>query len=165
VAVPVLAATVAAFLLLRGGDQGLRTLHGRGFSVSYPSSWEPLSQRTLRAAPGGPLAALKRKDRKGLVVIRREKGRTGGDLNRFASRLRRVLERRFPDFQGRSAHLIKVKAGKAFFLSYIRKRTGTVQSIVIVPVGRTTYTLNTVSSGRSKAAAREIGRIITSFGG
>lgn len=166
-AVGVLVAGVAASILFRGGaDHGARTLNGPtgdAFSVRYPSTWKPLSKHSLRTAPGHPLAALERKDRKGLVVIRREQGRAGGDLNRFAAQLRRVLERRFSDFQGRHAKLIKVRAGKAFFVSYIRKRAGTIQSLVIVPVGRKTYTLNTISSGTAKSVAREVGRIIVSF--
>ena len=47
--------------------------------------------------------------------------------------------------------------------SYIRKKKGTVQSVVVIPAGNRTYTLNTVSRGGANDVAREIGRMIVSF--
>jgi hypothetical protein len=133
------------------------------FTIRYPPSWRPLSRDELVLLGGTPVAALRRKDKRGFVIVRREKGRAGGDLNKFATALSRGLKRQVSDYQPRTAKLIKVRAGKAFFLSYIRKRAATVHSVVIVPAGRKTFTLNTVSGGRARDVAREIGRIVLSF--
>jgi hypothetical protein len=38
-----------------------------------------------------------------------------------------------------------------------------VQSVVVVPAGRKTYTLTTVSRGGANDVARQIGRMIVSF--
>jgi hypothetical protein len=155
---------------LIGGDEqrgdGLRVYEGPSgspYSVRYPASWQPLSKDELGLLAGSPAGALRRKDRSGFVVIRQEKGRAGGDLNEFADKLVSHLKKQVPDFKGKSAKLIKTRAGKAFYVSYIRKRKGTLHSLVVVPAGSKTYTLNTVSSGRAPEAARETGRIIVSF--
>lgn len=166
VALAVLA--VGGFLLVReltGEEGGGGTVKGSGanaFTISYPASWRPFSREELRALPGSPVAVLRRKDGKGFVVIRRER-RPRRDTARFARQLTRELEKRLPDFEQRTAKTVKVRAGEAFFYSYIRKKTGTVHTIVIVPATRGSYVLNTVSSGGAKEAARAIGRMIVSF--
>ncbi|MEA2394128.1 MAG: hypothetical protein QOJ82_2019 [Solirubrobacteraceae bacterium] len=48
--------------------------------------------------------------------------------------------------------------------SYIRERRGSVHSVVVVPAGRRSYVLTTVSQAGRKDVAREIGGIVTSFG-
>ena len=158
-----------SFLL--GGDDdrrgdGLRAYegpNGSSFSLRYPPSWQPLSKDELGLLAGNPAGALRRKDRSGFVVIRREKGRAGGDLNAFARTLVGELKKQVPDFKGKSAKLIRTRAGTAYYVSYIRKEKGTLHALVVVPAGSKTYTLNTVSSGRAPEAARETGRIIASF--
>ncbi|MEA2276059.1 MAG: hypothetical protein QOC78_1019 [Solirubrobacteraceae bacterium] len=46
----------------------------------------------------------------------------------------------------------------------VRERRGSVHSVVVVPVGRRSYVLTTVSQAGRKDVAREIGGIVTSFG-
>ena len=168
VVVLVLAVAAGAFALGRGGEHSttarvLKGPSGDRFSIHYPSNWRPLSKDELALVGGSPLAALRRKDKSGFVIVRREKGRAGGDLQRFTSSLIKELKRKVPDFKARTAKVIKIRSGKAFFISYIRKRAGTVHGLVLVPAGSKTYTLNTVSAGKAPVTAREIGRIILSF--
>ncbi len=159
---------LGASSLLRGGggagnEHVLKGPNGHHFTIRYPTSWQPLSKDELGLLAGNPVAALRSKDKAGFVMVRAEKGRAGGDLNDFARKLAAELKKKVPDFKGRSAKLIKTRAGKAFYLSYIRQQKGTLHSLVIVPAGPKTYTLNTVSNGRAARTAREIGRIIVSF--
>ena len=58
---------------------------------------------------------------------------------------------------------MKVRAGKAYFYSYIRKSNGTVNSVTIAPAPKGTFTLNGVAKGGEKDVAREMGRMIVSF--
>jgi len=58
---------------------------------------------------------------------------------------------------------VKLRSGTALFTSYIRKKTGTVQSVVVVPAGSRTFTINTISRGGANGVAREIGKMIVSF--
>jgi hypothetical protein len=162
-------ATVAAgtFLLveLRGGGSTGGTLRGDSndpFTLSYPQSWRPLSQDELDALPGRPLAVVRRKDGKALAVLRRE-GRAPKSFSAFSTPLSRALEKRIPDFQRLSSRIVTLRAGKAFFYSYLRKRQGTVHTVVLIPAGNRSYALNTVSRGSSEEVAREVARIILSF--
>jgi hypothetical protein len=159
---------VAAFLLLNGhdntGNSGgqLTGTAKEHYRLSYPASWRPLSHDELAKQPGQPLAVVRRKDGKGFVVLRKE-GRAPQNFTSFSSDLSRALEKRLPDYQKRSSKVIKLAGGQAFFFSYIRQTKGTVHTIVLVPAGKSSYVLNTVSSGRSQSVARQIARIILSF--
>lgn len=133
------------------------------FRMSYPKNWNPLAKDDLSSLPGKPLAVLRRNDGKGFVVVRREQGRPPAKVEALSADLGKELRKRVPDFKERSTKQVKIRGGSAVFTSYIRKRTGTVHSIVIVPAGNKTFTLNTVSRGGANDVAREIGRMILSF--
>jgi hypothetical protein len=167
-----LAAAVAAVLIFTGGGSDKKggtvssssTSKADAFKISYPDSWTPLSKSKLQSLPGHPLAVIKRKDGKGLVVVRREQGAPPRDLKTLGTTLGKQLKKRIPDLKLRSQKVVKLKTGPALFTSYIRKKTGTVQSVVVVPAsGKRVFTLNTVSRGGANDVARETGRMILSF--
>jgi hypothetical protein len=161
----VMVAAVAVFFAVSAltGDE---TVEGpnkdNAFKLVLPSSWRAFSKEELAKAPGKPLAVLRRKDGKGFLVVRRS-GRLPANLNAFAGQLDKEFKSRFKDFQRQSAKTVEVRAGKAFFYSYIRKSNGTVNSVTIVPAPKGTFTLNGVSKGGEKDVARELGRMIVSF--
>jgi hypothetical protein len=154
---------VKAFTEDDAGRTGRLEVSGSdSFTLDYPSRWQPLSGEELGALPGRPLAVLRRKDGEGFVVVRRQK-RAPRDFNVFSADLTRALDKRVPDFQRQSSRTIRVGAGKAFFYSYIRRRKGTVHTVVLVPAGERSYVLNTISPGGAEDVAREVARIILSF--
>jgi len=160
---------LAAFVVVNSidgdgkGSQGqLKGGSKDAFTLTYPASWRPLSQEEIDRLPSSPLAVVRRKDGKGLVVLRREK-RAPRNFSAFSADLTRALDRRVSDFQKRSSRTIKVRAGSAFFYSYIRKTKGTVHTVALVPAGARSYVLNTVSPGGAEDVARQIARIILSF--
>jgi hypothetical protein len=161
-------AAAAIFLvakLLGGDDNKAGKLTGsskNGFTLSYPKSWRPLSSAELAKLPGHPLAVVRRKDGKGFVVLRKE-GRAPKSFNAFSDDLTQALEKRVPDFKKGSSKVIPLSGGKAFFFSYIRKTKGTVHTVVVVPAGKSSYVLNTVSQGGARDVARQVARIILSF--
>lgn len=163
-----LAAVAVAIVLITGGgdDSGkggtVKGSKANAFTISYPSSWRPFSKDELAALPGEPLAVLRRKDGKGFVVIRGDAGRAQS-FRKLSADLSSELRKRVPDFKERSSKTVKIKAGTAFFTTYIRKKTGTVHSVVVVPAGKRTFTLNTVSRGGEDRVAREVGRMLLSF--
>jgi hypothetical protein len=161
-ALAVLAAAVV--LSLTSGDDR-RTVTGpagNDYRVVLPSGWRSLPNGELTNLPGRPLGVLRRDDGKGLVVIRRE-GRPPASFSAFAKQLDREFERRLPDFQRRSVRALQIGAGRAWFYSYIRTRSGTAHSVVLVPADGGSYVLNTVARGGEQAVAKEIGRMIISF--
>jgi hypothetical protein len=161
----VVVAAVAAFFVV-SALTGESTVEGtdkdNAFKLVLPSSWRSFSKEELAKAPGKPLAVLRRKDGKGFLVVRRS-GRMPADVNAFTAQLDKEFKARFKDFQRQSAKTVEVRAGKAFFYSYIRKSTGTVNSVTIAPAPKGTFTLNGVSKGGEKDVARELGRMIVSF--
>jgi hypothetical protein len=165
-------AAVAAVLIFSGGgsDKSGGTASSSSsskadaFKINYPDSWTPLPKDKLKALPGQPLSVIKRKDGKGLVVVRREQGAPPGNLKSLGASLGTQLKKRIPDLKLRSQKVVKLKTGPALFTSYIRKKTGTVQSVIVVPApGKRVFTLNTVSRGGANDVARETGRMILSF--
>ena len=132
------------------------------FRVNVPNSWRTFTQAELSALPGDPVAVMRRKDGKGFLVVRQE-GKSPKSFESFTSELDRELERKLPDFQKRTGRTLQIKAGPAFFYSYIRKRGGTVHTVVVVPAGNRSYALNTVAQGGEDDVAKEIGRMIVSF--
>jgi hypothetical protein len=161
------AVVVAVVLISGGGDDSGKggTVKGSkaaAFTISYPSSWRPLSKDELAKLPSKPEAVIRRSDGKGFVVIRSEPGRAQS-FKKLRADLTRELRSRVPDFQQRSSKTVKIKAGNALLTTYIRKKTGTVHSVVVVPAGRRTFTLNTVSRGGEDDVARETGKMLLSF--
>ena len=166
-------AAVAAVLIFTGGNDkssssgtasSSSSSKADAFKISYPDSWTPLAKDKLKGLPGHPLSVIKRKDGKGLVVVRREQGAPPGNLKTLGDSLGKQLKKRIPDLKLRSQKVVKLKTGPALFTSYIRKKTGTVQSVIVVPApGKRVFTLNTVSRGGANDVARETGRMILSF--
>jgi hypothetical protein len=52
---------------------------------------------------------------------------------------------------------------QALIYSFARTKTGTAQTLVIVPSGNSSYTLNAVVPPRSPDSAREVGAMIATF--
>ena len=151
---------VAARRLIASPWSALLDDDGKPSAVSSQAARRTTSRSTIRVLatalakeldklPGSPLAVVRRKDGKGLVVLRRE-GRAPKSFSAFSADLTKALDKRIPDFQKRSSKMIEISAGKAFFFSYIRKTKGTVHTVVVVPDGRRSYVLNTVSQRRRR---------------
>ena len=160
----ILAAAVAvlAVLLLGGEDKTLKGTSGDTFHLAVPEGWRALSTEELAALPGKAAAVVRRDDGKGFLVIRRE-GRPPQSMQDFAKQLDGEFEKRIPDFQKRTTRSLKIRAGDAFFYSYIRKKKGTVHSVVLVPGPKGSYVLNTVAAGGEDQVAKDLGRMIVSF--
>ena len=163
----VLAALAAAGLGARAVLGGVETVEGgRGedtFEVVVPDGWRALSGDELAAQPGRPEAVIRREDGTGFFVVRRA-GKAAASLDSFAKDLDEEFAKRIPDFERRSTRKLKIKAGDAFFYSYIRKRAGTVHSVVLVPGPNGSYIINTVAKGGHDQAARQLGGMIVNFG-
>ena len=157
---------IAAVALFTGGSNSNGgTLSGSkddAFNISYPKTWSPLASDKVASLPGHPLAVLRRNDGQGVVVVRREQGTPPADLNKLGADLGQQLKRRVPGLKLHTQKLIKIRSGTALFTSYTTK-TGRVQSVVVVPAGKRTFSINTVSRGGADNVAREIGKMILSF--
>ena len=135
---------------------------GTTYRLPVADGWQSLKGEALAQQPGKPLTVLRRKDGKGFLVIRAE-GRAPGSFAAFTKQLDAEFKKRVPDFQRRSTRTLRIKAGPAYFYSYIRKEQGTVHSVVFVPAGQRSYVLNTIAPGGEDEIAKQLGRMIVNF--
>jgi hypothetical protein len=162
------ALAVAAFFVVRAlngdDDNGgkLEGASGNRFALTYPEGWTPLSREEVAALKGSPIAVVRRRDRRGILIINRQR-RITRDLDALSRQLDRRLKRRFSDFRKVSSQTVNVKAGRAFLYSYVRKNKGTVHSLLAVQTSSGGYTLNAVIRGDARDLARQIGAMFRSF--
>jgi hypothetical protein len=167
----VIAAVVIGVITLTGGDDDGDTGSGttttvtgpdEAFTLQVPAGWTTVSADELQAVPGKPLAVLRRDDQKGLVVVNVQPGKVK-DFDAQVRTLDRRLGKAIPDFQKVGARVVDVKAGKALLYSYARRERGTAHTLLVVPAGDRSYSVNGAVPAGENEAAREMGSILLSF--
>jgi hypothetical protein len=133
------------------------------FSIAVPAGWTALSGAALARIPGAPAAVLRRRDGRGLVIVRRT-GALRADLRVVARSLTTRLRARFAGFRLIGARLGRVRAGGAFLYTFARGPQSVAQSLALTRLGGTTYRIDTVVAGTAPDAAREAGTAVGSFG-
>ena len=163
------AAVTAGVLVANGGGDAAAPAHakelrGDAFALGYPAGWSPTRADELAKLPGHPAAIVRRKDGKGVVVVRRKAAPRDQSLKALTRDLSAGLEKRFDDFRFVSSRVTRVRAGDAFLYTFLRTRQKTAQSIALVRVGKTNFTLDAVAASGDPEAAREVAAIVRSFG-
>jgi hypothetical protein len=105
---------------------------------------------------------LRRDDQKGLVVVNVQPGKVK-NFDRQVTTLDRRLGKAIPDFRKVGARVVEVEAGKALLYSYARPKRGTAHTLLVVPAGDRSYTVNGAVPAGENDAAREMGAILLSF--
>jgi hypothetical protein len=131
------------------------TAAGRAFSIATPAGWRAV-------AHGSGALVLQRRDRRGLVVVRR-RGEVRGSYATLARTLTRQLRRSLPDARPTSARVAQVAGTRGLVYTFVRPRARTVQSVVVAPTARGAYTLDLVADARATDVARQLGGIVRSF--
>jgi hypothetical protein len=163
-------AAVAAGVLVATRDdspaapQHATALHGDDFALAYPAGWSPTRADKLAKLPGRPAAVIERKDGKGTVVVRRKAAPRNQSLKALTRDLSAGLGKRFDDFRFVSSRVTRVRGGNAFLYTFVRTKQKTAQSIALVRVGKTNFTLDAVAASGDPRAAREVAAIVRSFG-
>src|SRR3954451_7062992 len=127
----------------------------RSFSVSYPSGWRA-------SAVGATGAVLQRSDHRGVVLVR-ERAALKGSLSSLVRDLPRQLAKRFSDFHPVAASVARLATGQAVVYTFVRTKANKVQTIVIAPTARRSFTLEAVAPAGARDAAREAGQIVRSL--
>jgi hypothetical protein len=163
-ALALLVAVGVALGLLAGRNAGPTRAHAgaqtyvagdRSFSISVPAGWHA-------TAVGSSGAVIERSDHRGLVLVR-ERPALRGKLSSLVRSLPRELARRFPDFHPIGASVARLSTGPAVVYTFVRTKAGKVQSIVIAPAARRSFTLEVVAPGNAHEAARQAGQIVRSL--
>jgi hypothetical protein len=162
---------VVAFVVLKllsGGDDAKNTtpvLKGSPqapFRIQYPNTWKPLNDAQLATLPGDPAAVLRRTDGRGTFVVT-VRPPVESPLDKLPRGLKARLSSQFPDFHEIGAKIVSLHGTRALIYTFARTKTGTAQSLVVVPAGNHSFTLNAVVPARSPDSAREVGAMIASF--
>jgi hypothetical protein len=172
----VIAVAIGALLVFGGDDQDagsgekLQTIELGGsapgapaaapFTLSYPANWNEVPKEELGEVSADTLGVLRRDGRSGLITVSQRQTPKNLDLEQLGARLGKQIKRGIPDAQEVAARPTNLPAGDAFVYSFVRKRAGTVHSVVVVPAGGVTYLLNSVIPSGDNEAAQEAGEII-----
>lgn len=158
------AAALAAVLVPRSDDAPAAVRYRApdgAFSVAVPAGWQALDAGALRMQPA-PAAVLRRRDGRGIVVIRRRPA-----LRRSSSSLTRdltaQLRRRFRGLAPVSARTVRLDGGPVYVYTFARPEARTVQSVAVAPRADRTYTLDAVAGAGAPDAAAQVGAIVRSF--
>lgn len=131
------------------------------FTLTLPANWRSLSIAKL-TSQGPAIAGYERSDGRALVVIRRA-APLPSITQKFVKSLDAQFKKKLADYQPVAARIITTKAGAVFFFSYIRRKKGTLDTVVLVPAGDHSFVLDSISNPNSTPAARDVGAIINSF--
>lgn len=145
-----------------GGDEGGPQSFGGGVKITFPDNWERIADQELALVEGRPLGGVRRKDGQGIVTFRRQDA-VERDPAAFAIGIDRELRRRFPDIGEIATRTVRTKAGEGYLASFPLSETGTVQTIVVIPQGSTSFRIEAATPAAARSSAREIGDIIRSF--
>jgi hypothetical protein len=155
-----IASIVLFFALPSGGNAPAKhaatatyTAPGGAFSLSYPAGWKA-------TAAGASAVAIQRSDRSALVTVR-ESAALKGSLAKLAKSLPGELHKRFPDFQPIGARAVRLSTGPA--LVYTFARANKVETMVVAPAAKHSFTLIVVAKPGAKQAAAEAGGIVRSL--
>lgn len=161
---------MAAVAVFGGGGDGAAARDGRvftapgnAFSVTVPSGWTALRGDALAQVEGAPVAALREKSGRGLMLVHRT-GAVHGDLRAMARRLTKQLRARVPGFRLVSARLGRVRAGGALLYTFVRGREHSVQTLALTKVRGVTYRIDALAPVNAPDVARQAGAAIGSFG-
>ena len=162
-------AAIAAGMLVATRDDAPAPAHAKelradDFALAYPAGWAPTRADELAKLPGRPAAIVRRTDGKGVVIVRRKAAPRDQSLKALTRDLSAGLDKRFDDFRFVSSRVARVRAGNAFLYTFVRTKQKTAQSIALVRVGKTNFTLDAVAASGDPRAAREVAAIVRSFG-
>lgn len=169
-------AVILAFALGGGGSSNTSTTFssngsppvagaaaGPPFQLSLPATWSAVPASQLSAYAGDPIAVLLRANHTGVIVITAARSNPKLVLSSLGPLVAKRITSRFPDAKTVTAKIVAVRAGQAFYYSFVRTSARTVNAILVVPAGSVTYELNSVVPGDQTQAAKEIGQILLSF--
>jgi hypothetical protein len=156
-------ASALLFALTQGGGGSSKkhaaratyTAPGGEFSLRYPAAWHA-------TAAGASAVAFQRSDRSALVTVR-EGAPLTGSLTKLAKTLPAELRKRFDDFQPIGARAVRLSTGPALVYTFARTHAGKVQSMVVAPGTKHSFTLVVVAKAGAKQAAAEAGAIVRSL--
>ena len=169
-----LAVIAVAALALTGGDDdktrstaaqpASRTPAAAGdglpeFALNFPKTWRRVAASAAEGEP--PRAVIQRKDRSGIITMTIN-GPVKQSLKALEADMRAELRDRYPGLRQLRFERIKAEAGDGLLSTWIGPK-GRVQSNLVVPSGKVSYSLDAVVVPGEEQAATEVGEIYAAF--
>jgi hypothetical protein len=153
-------AVVVVLSLTRGGrtDSSPKpeVFRSTGFALAAPKGW--------RAQPNSGAALTIERAGRGVVVVKTGLAPKDQSLKTLTAGLTAQLTKRFADFRFVSARVRQLRGGHAYLFTFARSKAGTAQSLALVKLGTTNYTIDTITKANDIPAAAEAAAIVRSFG-
>ena len=134
------------------------------FAMRFTDDWVQVEPADLRKPDDDPpIAGLRRSDGSGLLTVTM-RGPIRGGIGTVEKELPAELKRRIPDIELQSVRRIQVAAGPALYASWTRKKSGAVQSQLVVPVSnKRSFTVDVLLQPGAKDAPVEVGAMLRTF--
>ena len=161
---------VLAVVVLGGDDDqdkparaGAQTAQPAGqlpeFALNFPKTWKRVA---AEAKPGeAPRAVIQRKDGSGIVTMTIN-GPVKQSLDALRGDMKTALTKKFPGLRELQFKRIKVEAGDGLLSTWVSAK-GRVQSNLVVPAGKVSYSLDAVVTPGKEKTATEVGKIYAAF--
>lgn len=133
------------------------------FRLRYPKSWEVVNPTDLGVKGGDSLAAVRQTKGDAFLVIQEQQGKLADSRKKIADDLTAQLKKDIVDFQFVRADEVRLQSGNALSYTFVRSKSGQVQNLVVIPQSKTTYTLNSIVSGKAEKAAKEVSDMVLAF--
>jgi hypothetical protein len=142
--------------VLEGPDQA-------AFAMRFTDDWTRIDGTTLGEQEAQPVAGLRRKDNSGLLTVS-VRGPVRGGIKELRRTLAADLEQRFDDFRLVAIRPVQVKAGRALYASFVREKTGQIQTMLVVSDGnRRSFQVDAAIRGEARDTAAQVGAMLATF--
>ena len=167
-AVAAFAAVAVLALVVFGGDDDekkssapVASTQGSGlpqFALNFPKTWARVSTEPQN---GTPRAVIRRRDGSAMMTMTIN-GPVKQSLSALRSDMNKTLRQRFPGISNLKFERINVEAGSGLLSTWVAKN-GRIQSNLVVPSGKVSYSLDAVVSPGHPKTATEVGKIYAAF--
>jgi hypothetical protein len=132
------------------------------FKLTVPKGWERIDQKTIEKAGEVNTIAVKNDSGTGVVSVR-VNGPVTQSLTALQKELNAKMKTEAPKMKLSASKVLDVKAGPALYTSWKTQGGKTVQTNLVVPAGKLSYTLDAVINAKDPRTAREVGLILRAF--
>jgi hypothetical protein len=133
------------------------------FSLRHPERWAVLEDDEIPEGDPQPAAGLRRNDSSGLLTVS-VRGPVEGGIASMEKTLADDLERRIDDFRLTAIRRVRVAAGPALYASFVRERSGQIQTMLVIPEGnRRSYQIDAAIRPEAQDTAAEVGAMLRTF--
>jgi hypothetical protein len=133
------------------------------FTLRFTDDWVAVPLDDLPKGELRPVAGLRRTDNSALLSVAVAETEPGG-IERLQTTLAATIERRYDDARRVAIRRVSVAAGPALYASFVREKTGQLQTTLVVPDDdRRSFEVDAVIRGERQDTAAQVGAMLGTF--